>query len=115
MNTSVDPAKQWAVGMSQDDFARAFTKRNPSADVVPNVEKWLSYPESRSSTLIDPVNPELMDIYEGAKTKAPAKSDGTGVYSENGKWYAPCGYVSSARIGAISHSRKCKKCLSERV
>jgi len=34
-------SREWARGLSQDDFAREFQRRNPFGDVIPAVGEWV--------------------------------------------------------------------------
>lgn len=47
---TVPEEKRWAVGLSQVEFEHEFLRRNPVADAIPRVEKWLGVPipESRA-------------------------------------------------------------------
>jgi hypothetical protein len=42
--------KEWAEGLTQDEFIPEFTKRHPKSDAIPLVEKWIVRPYTKGST-----------------------------------------------------------------
>lgn len=106
--------KAWAEGLSEKEFTGEFVRRHPFADTVPDQNEWLGRGKAESRA-IEPFNPELMEVEEVsihkaimAKDKKPY--DKYGVITQKDGTFAcvGCGRESKARIGIISHAKKCK-------
>lgn len=48
--TPIQPDKVWAKDMTQEQFDREFTRRNPGCDVIPDLSDWLYRPIERYRT-----------------------------------------------------------------
>ena len=89
--------REWARGMSQDDFAREFQRRNPWGDVIPGVNEW-----------VDGKDPE----YNGIPDIPPESytQDGPDPLVKDAMMFPcrGCGREFSVAIARSGHERGCK-------
>jgi len=120
--------RQWAVGMSQIEFEREWQKKNPFADVIPDVNEWLNHqhPQSR---LIEPFNFESMDLTgEGKvaeKPKVEEKPTPTEVKSNRDKLVERlskktfhcrgCNREFNYKVAWVGHEKYCKSLMNVKV
>ena len=58
---ALDPTKQWAVGLSPDEFKIQFQQRYPfAAGILPNLKKWLQIKPKEFDGVM-PFNEELIE------------------------------------------------------
>jgi len=105
--------KSWAEGLTEKEFTGEFVRRHPFADTVPNMNEWLER-DSVGERAIDPFNPELLEPEEVSVHKAIMKKtnqtyDKYGVIAQKDGTFkcVGCGRESKARIGIVSHAKKC--------
>ena len=111
--------REWARGLSQDDFAREFQRRNPHGDVIPAVIEWVDGhepvyhgipdipPESYTQDGPGPTEQETHLVQE---YKPLPKGTVKGVFPCRG-----CGKEFGIALARSGHERGCKAVVKKEV
>lgn len=95
--------KQWAIGMSQQQFEREFCRRNGQVDFIPDVNVWLDEPEPER-IIFNGVKPEDILMSDAEMPKQEEKMQSTSCRG--------CGRIFKMAKGAFlaksAHERHCQ-------
>lgn len=113
----MESSKEWAVGMSKEEFAIEFPKRYPHAQgIIPDMNKWLGVVK-KEDTAIKPFNEEMIVQDHFTKKKRIEKNEESGSYTVR---CAGCEqeYIKEtekkAKAALRMHERHCKGLLDKR-
>lgn len=94
--------REWARGLTQDQFHHEFQRRNPATDVIPDVNEWLAAPEP---------------VYHGRGDLTPDAWEQDGPAPEPPKAVVfecrGCGKKFPLAIARSGHERGCKSKLKK--
>ncbi len=99
----MDIEKQWAIGLSQIDFERAYLNKYPMADVIPDVNEWLVFKNGKPDLMID-------GVLEYEAIDGEVKNKQNDSISHEPPVYAcsKCGKKYEVPIAKTAHERFCK-------
>ena len=106
---TLDANKAWAIDVAPADFEAEFTRRNPTADSIPNQDEWLCRPAEQYHG-IDPFNPEelILDDVTAHENDQKAKEAEKPMFNCKG-----CRREFEYAIARYQHEKKCKVLLVE--
>jgi hypothetical protein len=106
----IHESKQWANGLTQEEFTKEFQRRYPRSDSVPDLRKWLY----RDIPRYHGINPFNLEQMESQDNKRPERKEPEEIVCKGcGKEFTAKGNMKLAHRKL--HEKRCKKLLAMKL
>ena len=116
---NIAPGKEWAEGLTEQEFIAEFQRRFKGCDSVPNMHSWIKKPYPTYHG-ISKVNPEDIQ-YQDTPGKAEQPKTEEDLIKENSRFCPGCkrefkaikvkGVIRPNSLGLAAHKKACKTLL----